>query len=319
LTHQPDLLRIPEIIGALILVTLALVKRKKKLSLDSPALIFMLSFALLPFLVFNQQMITGRSIQPFHYEILIVNYVALVCLVLVVGSVLPEISRRATVVIVGVCFLWGIIEVGVGISARRDLNVRNDEMVPVLLRLRGLAPEDGTWAGLREHGKVPDLVFSPELRLSGLLPTWAPQGSLLATGSGSFQTLSDTETKERLYLHFYYCKRSKEFLRELLNDHVGDTFGSYYARSVIFGPERVVTFLSRNAQPIQPHEIEQAVTAYDDLITSFSRRNVETHPLGYAITPAGVDFNFSNIDRWYVRGVGERIGAYDFYRLQPRE
>jgi len=318
LTHRPDLLRMPEIIGALILAALIVGMRRNKISLSDPRVIFAASFALVPFLVFNQQVITGRSIQPFHYEILIANYVVLLGLVLLVGVLQPALRRRVVLLIISLCLLWGTVEVSLAVHARYSLNAKFDEMVPLLMHLKGQAEDDGTWDGLRNDGRVPALVFSPEFRLSGLLPTWAPQGSLLATGSGSFQTLTEAESKERFYTHLYYCKRSKEYLRELLNDRTGDAFGTYYARSTLFGPERVVAFLGKDIQPIRYSEIEQEVDAYEAFAKSFSHEQVTLHPLNYAVMPASVNFDFSNIDRWYDRDGGERIGAYDLYRLKQR-
>lgn len=319
LTHRPDLLQVPEIIGAFILVALIVSVRRNKLSRNEPKVVFAASFALLPFLVFNQQLITGRSIQPFHYEILIANYAVLVGLVLFTGLLQPAMARRTTFLIVALCLLWGTIEVTLALRARYSSNVRNDEMVPVLLRLKEQAKHDGTWEGLRAHGKAPTLVFSPEYSLSGVLPTWAPQGSLLATGTVSFQSLSEAKPKERLYTHLYYCGRSMEYLRELLNDRAGDSFGTYYARSNIFGPERGVAFLNRDFQPIRQDEIEQEVGAYDAFASSFSRNEALKLPLGYAVTPSNGEFDFSNIDQWYERDAGERIGAYTLYRLKLRE
>jgi hypothetical protein len=318
LTHRPDLLRIPEIIGASILVVLIVGVYRDKVSRNDPRVIFAASFALLPFLVFNQQIITGRSIQPFHYEILIANYVVLVGLVLVSRLLQPAVPRRVILLIVASSLVWGTIEVNLALHARFGSNVSNDEMVPVLLRLKEQARNDGTWEGLRGHGKAPTLVFSPEYRVSGLLPTWAPQGSLLATGSASFQSLSEAESKERLYTHFYYCRRSKEYLRDLLNDRTDDSYGTYYARSVIFGPERVVMFLGRNVQPIRQDEIEQEISAYETFASSFSRDKALKHPLTYGVTLADGTFDFSNIDLWYERDAGERVGAYNLYRLKLR-
>ena len=100
LTHRSDLMRIPEIIGACILMELIIIVRRNRVSRNDPHVIFAASFALLPFLVFNQQLISGRSIQPFHYEVLIANYVVLVSLVLVLGLLQPAISRRAMLLIV---------------------------------------------------------------------------------------------------------------------------------------------------------------------------------------------------------------------------
>lgn len=318
-THRPDLLRVPEIVGAVLLLTLLTGLRRVKIQHDDPRVVITAACALLPFVVFNQQLITGRSIQPFHYEILIANYVVLVGLVLVAGVLQPVISRRATFVIAASCVLWGLLEVSVGISARISVNVRNDEMVPVLLRLKERADEDGTWEGLRNRGKVTGLVFSPEYSLSGILPTWAPHGSLLATGSGSFQTISEAESKEGLYTHFYYCGRSKEYLSELLNDRIGDPFGVYYVKTIIFGPERVVTLLGTDVQAIRQDEIDHEVAAYASFLNSFSRTEVLRQPLEYAVVPADINFDFANLDLWYERDTRERVGAYDLYHLKPRE
>src|SRR5712691_2456657 len=64
LMHAPDLMRIPEIIGAFILVVLIMGVRQNKILVNQQRVVFAASFALLPFLVFNQQIVTGRSIQP---------------------------------------------------------------------------------------------------------------------------------------------------------------------------------------------------------------------------------------------------------------
>jgi hypothetical protein len=318
LTHRPDLLRMPEIVGALTLVALIVGVRQNKVSCNSPQVIFAASFALLPFLVFNQQLITGRSIQPFHYEVLIANYAVLIGLVLVAGLVWSAIRLRTALLIVASCVLWGAVEVNVALSARNSVNVRNDEMVPVLLRLKEQAKNDGTWEGLRTNGQTPTLVFSPEYWLSGLLPTWAPQGSLLAPGSVAFQGLSQTERKERLYTHFYYCNRNEEYLRKLLYDRAGDAFGTYYARSTIFGPERGVGFLSQDFQPIRQDEVKHEVEAYKSYATSFSRDEALKRPLGYAVIPSDAQFDFSHIDLWYQRDTGKRVGAYTLYLLKLR-
>jgi len=80
-THAPDLFRICEIVGSLILLALAWQARRRTINWRSPEAIFAASCALAPFLVFNQQVLTGQSLQPFHYEQFIVNYLVLIGLV----------------------------------------------------------------------------------------------------------------------------------------------------------------------------------------------------------------------------------------------
>jgi hypothetical protein len=319
LTHGPDLLRIPEIIGTLILTALIVAGGKKRISFSEPQAIFAASFALLPFLVFNQQIITGRSLQPFHYEVFIANYVVLLGLVMTVRLLQHEIPRRTVVLIVSSCLFFALLEVNVAFQLGYSLNVRDDELVPVLLRLKEEAKHDGTWEGLREHGRAPALVFSPLYRISELLPTWAPQGSLLATSAASFQTLSGAERKEWLYTNFYYCTMDMEYLRELLNDRTDDPFLAWRAKSTIFGPERVSLVLGGEFQPIRQEEIEREARTYKAFADSFSHEEATKRPLTYAITPADAAFDFSHLDLWYERDGGERIGAYVLYKLKLRQ
>jgi hypothetical protein len=42
-------------------------------------------------------------------------------------------------------------------------------------------------------------------------------------------------------------------------------------------------------------------------------------PITCAVTPADGKFDFTNIDRWYERDAGERVGAYTLYHLKLRE
>jgi hypothetical protein len=318
-THSPDLLRIPEIIGTFILIVLVLAVRRGKVSRSEPLAIFAGSFALLPFLVFNQQIITGRSLQPYHYEVFIANYVVLVGLVTVVRFLQPVISRRTASLIFVTCLTFGAMEVILPSPVLSVNDVKHDEMVPVLLHLKELANRDGTWDGLRNHGRTPALVFSPQFGVIRLLPTWAPQGSLLATGSAVFQSLPQEVRKEWLYMHLYYCGKNAEYFRELLNERIDDPFLTYYAKSTIFGPERVLLFLGWNSQLVTQNEINQEAKSYDAFANSFSRQEAVKRPITYVVTLSNEKFDFSHIDLWYERETHERIGVYDLYRVKPRD
>src|SRR5437667_4819439 len=105
-------------------------------------------------------------------------------------------------------------------------------------------------------------------------------------GSVSFQSLSHAERKELLYTHLYYCGRNEKYLRELLNDRTDDPFTAYYARSTLFGPERMLPFLGQDFQPIRQDEIEREVQAYEAFVDSFSREEVIERPVTYLITLA---------------------------------
>ena len=120
-------------------------------------------------------------------------------------------------------------------------------------------------------------------------------------------------------MHLYYSKADIGALRRALQGAPDDPAMNYYARSVIFGHDRVVPALSFHFKPIQPEEIEQAIRAYQTYADFFSREQALKRPITYAVTLADGKFDFSNIDRWYERDAGERVGAYTLYHLKLRE
>ena len=124
-THRPDLFRVPEIIGVVILVILIVYVRRNKIQRSDPRVIFAGSFAVLPVVVFNQQVLTGRSMQPFHFESFIVNYVVLVGAVILASLLWQNISRSTLLWIASLCILLGVVEVY--LPAGRLRQDRHDE------------------------------------------------------------------------------------------------------------------------------------------------------------------------------------------------
>jgi hypothetical protein len=318
LTHQPDLFHTSELIGVFILVALIVGWRRRKFELSEPRVIFAASFAFLPFVVFNQQVLTGRSIQAFHFDLFVANYAVLVGLAILVTLFWRHISNRTLVWVAALCFLWAIVEVGLLTTARTASNVLEDEMVPVLLRLKQLSKEDGTVAGLKDQGKAQAIVFSPQVEVMRLLPTWTAQGTLLTAGAQDFGSASRSERKELLFMQLYYSEANAERLSDLLNQKTEDSYMNFYAPSVVFGDERFIPVLSLSHKQITQEEIEAEVRAYQAYSDSFSRENVLRRPLLYLITIADRDTSLSHLDRWYARDAGERVGHYNLYRLKLR-
>jgi hypothetical protein len=318
-THRPDLFHLPEALGVMILFMLFIGVWRHRIERNESRIIFAASFALLPFVVFNQQILTGKTMQPYHYDAFVVNYSLLVGLLLTV-TLLKPLPARALVWIAALSFSWGVVEVG--LPARYQsvpAAVVNDRMVPVLRRLKELSQQDGTLAGLRAEGRAPTLVFSPQLGVTVLLPTWTSQGTLLDIGGLDFGSTSREERKEFFYLHLYYSKADIGALRKALAGVPDDESMNYYARAVIFGHERIVPALSLHFQPIQPDEIEKEIRVYQAYADSFSRAQALKRPITYTVTPADGKFDFTNLDRWYERDGGERVGAYLLYQLKLRE
>jgi hypothetical protein len=315
-THRPDLLRIPEILGALILIALALAVRRRKIELNNTQLIFSASLALLPVAVFNQQVITGWVMQPYHYETFILNYAVLVGVVIAVALLQKPVSRRLLIGVAILSVVWGAIEMG--LPARLTfvpLAVNNERMIPVLLRLDELSKVDGTFAD--SPNKPSPLVFSPYIAVNSWLPTWTSQGTLLDIGGLDLGHVSPAERKEFLYMHLYYSRVDGSALRKPFEGTARDV-GLKYARAAIFGHERIIPGLNLHFEPIKEEEIEQAIRDYQNYIDSFSREEAVKRPLAYAVLLAEDKFDFTNVDRWYERDPGERVGDYVLYRLKLR-
>ena len=314
-THLPDLLRIPEILGTLILIAIGMAVRNKKIELSDSRLIFTASLALLPFAVFNQQIITGWTMQPYHYESFILNYAVLVGVVIAVALLRKPVSQRLLISIAVLSVVWGAVEVG--LPARMTfvpLAVTNDRMVPVLKRLDALSKVDGSFTGRSPS----PLVFSPYIAVNSWLPTWTSQGTLLDIGGLDLGHVSPAERKEFLYTHLYYSNVDGAALRKPFDGTSRDV-GLKYARAAIFGHERIIPGMSQHFEPIKPEEVEDAIHDYQTYVDSFSVEQARKRPLAYAVVLADDKFDFTNLDRWYERDNGERVGDYVLYKLKLRD
>lgn len=315
LTHRPDLFRVPEIIGALVLVTLFVAKRRRYIRSNNSVFTLAASFLLLPFVVFNQQVVTGRSMQPYHYEVFVANYAVLIGCVLS-ATCLFSLNSRRVILLVGFCILWGFMEVNLPFQTTSD--AADDETVPVLLRLKELSKHDGTWVGLRTNGKTPTTVFSPEIRVMRLLPTWAPQSTLPEIGSGSFRSPSRNERKETLFVYLYFCDQNRDSLQRLLSGEGGDGMLEYYVKVTLFGPDRLLPFLTHDFSAIRNDEIRKELDEYQKFLDTISADVVRKRPLTYLVTLANNGGDLPQIDRWYKRDEGEVVGSYKLYRLELR-
>jgi hypothetical protein len=73
-THAPDFFRFPEYVSFAVLILLIGGMASKVIDLNDRPTMFVLALTLVAFVIFNQQLITGRSLQPIHYQVFIGNY-----------------------------------------------------------------------------------------------------------------------------------------------------------------------------------------------------------------------------------------------------
>ncbi len=316
-SHLPDLFRIPELLGFAVLVVIGLAAWRGRLNWRAPESLFAASFALMPFAVFNQQVITGYSLQPFHYESFIANYVALVGVALV-GVIIwrgPEggkpIRYRIAGRLVFVAIWWAAIEVLAPSKVIIRDNTFTDRAAAVGQRLRQLAESEGitgtTISGINPRA----LVLATDNKVDVILPTFAPQAVLWAPHF-DFLNLAPGESKERFYQYLYYTGVELGEIEKQLGQPMS-TFGA-----AAFGHERVILYLSVDPKPITKEEIAREMANYQAYNSSFTRERASQHVLSYLIVPVDGGVNLSNVDRWYQRDQGEQVGNFTLYRVQLR-
>jgi hypothetical protein len=314
-SRAPDILRGPEIIGAVVLAALAFGARRGHVKWKDTAVIFTASFALMPFIVFNQQIITGRSLQPIHYEQFIANYVSLVALVMAVAllwraslGAKRRIPNRALACIALTAFGWGMVETSVAIGIFTPFNlIRNDSM-PAALRLAEL----GRTSPTPEVDDAERVVLFTDVLPADDMPTIAPQAVLWARHMHVFSGVTMAENKERFYKYLYYTGVTEEILTDALADR------DFYYILPLFGWERANPNLTVNWNPISPEEALDELRRYAEYFRSFSRERAARPTLSYVVTSGRLNTDLSNLDRWYERDNGERFGDYTLYRVKLR-
>jgi len=319
-THWPDVWRLHEVLGAGILLTILFGIFSGRIKRTEPRAIYASSLALLAFVVFNQQILTGKILQAFHYEIFVVNYSTLVALLVTATLFCQPVSRRLVMWLGGLSLAWGIIVVGLPARAAFVPSaVADDLRVPVLRRLQELSKQDGTLADVDSKRQPTSLVYSPSVALVTQLPTWAAQPTLLDVGGVDFGSLTREERKKFFYMHLYYSHADADSLRQALSGRADKSREDLLTvRTVIFGYERTSPSLTNEFRPIRDDEIKTEVLAYQSYVDLFSREEAARRPLNYAVIPAAGKFDFTNLDRWYERDSGELVGNYMLYRLRLR-
>jgi hypothetical protein len=87
----------------------------------------------------------------------------------------------------------------------------------------------------------------------------------------------------------------------------------------MFGFDRTIDGLNVNAQPITRQELNDEVRSYTKYAEGFSWEHASNPRLSYLVTPIGKEPSLSNLDRWYERDAGQRIGEFMFYRVRLRD
>jgi hypothetical protein len=315
-SRLPDLFRLPEIISLGVLLLLVWLIRREVVGARDIRTLFAASFALLPFLVFNQQVVTGKSLQPLHYEMFVANYSALISLILVLALLVktptasPIRMRRKVLLWLAIAaFEWGSYETFVATRRSMEFARRLDDARPVSLRLESLAANDQS-----KPGSPRTTVLSSDLFAADGLPTNSSQAVLWAPHMLVFSGVTVPESRERFYQYLYYTGITPDRLRNILRNE-----RQYGFTAGLFGFERTIKGLSLNPKPITTDELEGELKLYAEYCASFTRERATQTRLSYFVMPVADERDLANLDRWYERDGGERVGNYTLYRLSLRE
>jgi len=312
LTRAPDLTRFPELISYVVFAMLAAGIIGKVIALRDRSTIFALSLALVPIIVFNQQVITGRSLQPIHYQVFIGNYVAGLALIVTIGLLLQNVivtravaSRVAFTCLTVLAVVWGFVECHYTVRVLDDANIDRDKMMPLARRLSELALNEPD-----PHRTT--VLFLGYMTLADDLPTIAPQNVLWTRHQHVFAGLSWQESKERYYKYAYYQAVDEKGLDYLIKN-------DFAVMIALFGWGRHTDRLSSEAKPLTYGEVAEEARRYKAFSENFSFKEATDPLVSYLVVPSRSEIDLSNFDRWYERGEGEMIGDHILYKTRLRQ
>ncbi|HEY0407391.1 MAG TPA: hypothetical protein VGC89_16785 [Pyrinomonadaceae bacterium] len=316
LTHAPDLSRSSERLGLILLLALIYALRRGRIMLKNPLLVFALAFALAPLIIFNQQVVTGRSLQPLHYEMYITKYLTLVSLALTVVLFRRErerarLSGRTLAVVAVIAFGWGIAESVIATERTLQATLARDEARPVAARLADIsrsAPDP-------RHA-LDSLILYTNIAYADTSPALCPQPVLWSPHIPAFSGVTWQENKERIYRLLYLTGFDEASASEHELDKL-DYQRAFLLRSLV-GWGHANAAWTVNWQPVKPEEIRAELRNYADYRASFDRERAAQLPLSYVVTSVEEGVDFRNLDRWHERDAGERIGKFILYRVRLR-
>jgi hypothetical protein len=317
ISHAPDFSRSSIKLGLIVCAVLAYSAWRGRINWRTRAVVLTASFALTPLLVFNQQIITGRSLQPLHYELYLAKYLALLALVITIALLRqrrertqPIVTGRILACVIVVALGWGMIETAVETERHAWANLDRDEALIVARRLTELARDSTTHTPDNQQ-----VVLYFNLDHADISPVVAPQPVLWAPHTPAFSGVTTEENRQRLYQYLYYTNEDLWNIDEARFDSL-DYRKNYLIHSLIEWGHNDPAW-TVNWKQITPEDVRAALDGYRSYAASFSREQAANPALSYVVTEGEADFK--NLDRWYERDAGEPLGRFTLYRVRIRQ
>lgn len=312
LSHAPDFSRSSIKLGLIVCALIAYCAWRGHLKWRDRAVLFTTAFALTPLLVFNQQVITGRSLQPLHYELYIAKYMALLALILTIALAWrgrARLPRRALIGTALAALSWGMIETAVETGRHAWASLDRDE-AQVIARRLAILPTDAP-RGLDTQSTV----LYANLDHADFSPVIAPQPVLWSPHVPAFSGVTLEENRERIYQYLYYTgedMKIDERQFEALPHRK-----KYLVHSMIEWGHNDPAW-TVNWKKITAEDVRAALSDYEIYASSFSRAQAANPTLSLVVIQTEAPPDFSNLDRWYERDQGERLGSFTLYRVKLR-
>lgn len=316
LSHAPDFSRSSIKLGLIVCVALGYSVWREDIEWRTPLVLFTLSFALAPLVLFNQQVITGRSLQPLHYELYIAKYMALVATVLAIMLIRRGRARRrwmparALLYVTFVALGWGMVETMVETKRHLWASLDRDEMMPVAKRLAEYASYQTPLLNTQS------IVLYLNLDHADISPVIAPQPVLWSPHVPASSGVTLEENRERIYQYLYYTGEDLTKIDERYVETL-DYRRRYLIHSLIEWGHNDPAW-TVNWKQITPADVREALRGYANYVSTFSREQASSPTLAYVVTTTEAAQDLSNLDRWYERDAGERIGLFTLYRVRLR-
>lgn len=314
ISHAPDFSRSSIKLGLIVCALLAYNAWRGRLQWRGRAVLFTASFALTPLLVFNQQIITGRSLQPLHYELYIAKYLALLSLVLALAllwqgraSARRKMSNGVLASVALLALGWGMIETTVETRRHAWASLDRDEALPVARRLAELARDSNA-----QTPTTARVVLYFNLDHADISPVIAPEPVLWAPHTPAFSGVTTAENRERLYQYLYYTNEEMTPVDDEQFEKL-DYRKRFLIHSLIEWGHNDPAW-TVNWKKMTTEDRRAALALYALYAASFSREQAARPTLSYVVTEGTPDFR--NLDRWYERDAGEHLGRFTIYRVK---
>jgi hypothetical protein len=314
LTHAPDLTAPIVVIGLIAIIVAVLLGLKGRIDTRSPSAIFAYAFLLTPFVVMNQQVITGRSLQPVHYEIFIANYCLLTGIVIIIWlaikgktneeaeAVPVPIFNKAWVYLGIAAALWGFYESSHATGRNSGMVFVRDLVTPAAKYIRDSSADSSE----------PIVVHSSNAIVASYIPTIVTGRILWSPHLVSGGVVSEEESKQQFYRFLYFSGFTDAELKSALDVRW------FEVTAAIFGGGRALPQLGGINHPITNEEIAEEVAKYKTFVTNLTSQEAHTPSITHMIVLEAEPPNMANIDRWYMHDEGHVAGLFRVYRLTPK-